>query len=493
LVVDGQARRVVGGPSNSGHVAKTGPHVANYVDFIATRGDLQAAWEPGDEGVIVPARTHDGRITYVEVSRRLFLQGVGTTAAAALLSPGKAGNPTWPDDPWDFAATMSRRPGVRLSRADPAYGADWSMALPGGRSMLGSRLDVQVYPTQKVSGGRVLAAIADRRRAHDFVRRPSRGLLAVAQQREGETRLYALDTRRAASQLAGGVDELQVPEAYELDDLTYGILWATANLDDALQADDQGLSEARNDLSAYERLSASAVSREAAPHLNGVAHMWLGSDFCARHILKTLPELPEVPAFWTREQAGEEASTWLLFEHKFTYLQQTTNLLGTASIRAFCIPEQAVKTSPRYERVLLFLAVALMESVGIQTQITPDPAYSTVEGFVVAPNRQAIIANWVRGDGMWHVDTTSRTATVRECTQVAADVIAHSATQALAAQMRLRTFADYLDLDWVWLRNRCAALAQHGTSGFIHARSRLVSAAGLDTACAFVGSFLATS
>lgn len=157
------------------------------------------------------------------------------------------------------------------------------------------------------------------RRAHDFARQPGRGLLVGAQQHDGETRLYALDTRSALAKLASGVDELHVPEAYELDDLTYGILWAVANLDDALQADDQGLSDAKNDLSAYERLSASAVSREAAPGLNAVAHMWLGSDYCARHILRTLPELPDIPAFWTREQAGEEASTWLLFQHKHAY------------------------------------------------------------------------------------------------------------------------------------------------------------------------------
>ena len=111
--------------------------------------------------------------------------------------------------------------------------------------------------------------------------------------------------------------EVAAPTAYELDDLTYGILWAVANYDDALQADDQALAETRSDLKAYERLSASAVSREAAPGLNTVAHMWLGSDFCARHILRALPNLPEVPAFWTREQRGEEASAWLIFDHKY--------------------------------------------------------------------------------------------------------------------------------------------------------------------------------
>src|SRR3979409_1105246 len=94
------------------------------------------------------------------------------------------------------------------------------------------------------------------------------------------------------------------------------------------------------DLRCDERLSASAVSREAAPGLNSVAHMWLGSDFCARHILKALPDLPELPSFWTREQRGEEASAWLIFDHKYPYLRETTKALGgRATTSAFCLPE----------------------------------------------------------------------------------------------------------------------------------------------------------
>src|SRR4030095_8934837 len=208
-----------------------------------------------------------------------------------------------------------------------------------------------------------------------------------------------------------------IPAAYELDDLTYGLLWAASNLDDALQADDQALAETRADLAAYERLSASAVSREAAPGLNAVGHMWLGSDFCARHILRALPDLPQLPTFWTREQRGEEASAWLLFDHKYRYLQRTTELLGTSAVRAFCIPEDAVRQSQPFERILLFLAVALMESFGIEVHITAEPEYGSVEGFVVAPTQQAIIANWGRGDGMWHVDLTGRASAVRQGTE----------------------------------------------------------------------------
>jgi hypothetical protein len=285
-----------------------------------------------------------------------------------------------------------------------------------------------------------------------------------------------------------GFKDLSVPDAYRLDDVTFGILWAVANLDDALQADDQALAETRDDLRAYERLSASAVSREAAPGLNPIAHMYLGSEFCARHILRGLSELPELPAFWTREQRGEEASTWLLFDHKYHYLKQTTETLGAASTRAFCIPEDVVRQSPRFERVMLLLAVALMESLGIHVQLTTDPEYATVEGFVIAPGKQAILANWVRGDGMWHVDITTRTTLVRQYTDVAGHMTAHSEIEAPTDAERIRAFANYLDLPWTWLQQRCAELGRHGTTGLVQPRGRLISAAGLDAACTYIGS-----
>lgn len=304
------------------------------------------------------------------------------------------------------------------------------------------------------------------------------------------TAFYVLESREARVRLqrSQGSPELSLPTAYELDDFTYGILWAVSNLDDALQADDQALDETRHDLKAYERLSASAVSREAAPGLNPIAHMYLGSDFCARHILKCLPDLSTRPTAWTREQRGEEASTWLLFDHKFAYLRETLAIVGGTMERGFCIPEAAVTTSPRHERVLLFLAVALMESIGIHVQLTTDAAYENVEGFVLAPQKEAIIANWVRGDGMWHVDLTGRSATVRQFGEVAGDVGTGSHIEAPSPARRLEALADFLNLEWGWLVRRSAEIARKGTYGLVQGRSRLISSAGLDAACAYVGS-----
>ncbi|MGW7645439.1 helix-turn-helix domain-containing protein [Streptomyces bobili] len=474
--------------SKPGHVSDAAPHVSDTSRGLVTALSQAAASDA--EGIFVPHRLDDGTVVLVALDRRALLRagaGIGTAVVAGLPMSTSAAAA---EDPFGFAQRATESwSGLRLSRPDPGFDVDWHALLPGGRSMLGSQLSLQVHPA-RIEGGRVILSLPDQRRAKEFLARPHRGLLVGAVEAGGTTRFYALDGRGARAKLTrnGGVSEVTAPTAYELDDLTYGILWAVSNYDDALQADDQALSETRSDLRAYERLSASAVSREAAPGLNPVAHMWLGSDFCARHILRALPDLPALPSFWTREQRGEEASAWLIFDHKFPYLRKTTEALSSTSTRAFCIPEDVVRSSPQHERILLFLAVALMESMGIQAQFTTDPAYETVEGFVVAPDKEAVIANWVRGDGMWHVDVTARSSVVREFTIAARDVNADSITAAPTPAGRLRALAQYLELPWSWLIERCGQLAQHGSSGLIQSRSRLVSAAGIDAACTYVGS-----
>jgi hypothetical protein len=76
---------------------------------------------------------------------------------------------------------------------------------------------------------------------------------------------------------------------------------------------------------------------------------------------------------------------------------------------------------------------------------------------------------------------------------VANDVGDLSITKAPTPHARLRALATYLDLPWSWLVTRCAALARYGVAGLIQPRSRLVSVAGLDAACAYVGSLPASS
>jgi hypothetical protein len=191
-------------------------------------------------------------------------------------------------------------------------------------------------------------------------------------------------------------------------------LWAVANLDQALLNDDGLLATLQQQLAAYDALPQSSAGRDQSADLTTVSQMWLGSDFCARHILRHLAEGSTCPAFWTREQHGEEASTWLLFAHKFHYLQAVTDRFGaTVLSRAFCIPTDAVAGSPRPERILMMLSAALMESFAIRVEVCADPEYAAVEGFVLEPTRRAILANWVSADGIWHVDVTADRPAIR--------------------------------------------------------------------------------
>jgi hypothetical protein len=94
---------------------------------------------------------------------------------------------------------------------------------------------------------------------------------------------------------------------------------------------------------------------------------------------------------------------------------------------------------------------------------------------------------------MWRVDTTDRHDTLVEYRDVLGQVGAHSAIEAASPAGRMRALAHYLELDVSWLRSRCRELGRHGTARMAHPRSRLLSTAGLDAACTFVGSLPAAS
>ena len=317
-----------------------------------------------------------------EMQRRDFLRATGTAAATALVTLPDAGL------------------GSKLANLLPDQGIDWNLPLPGGQSFGGASIAAQFQSVTAVERGKALLKVDNPARLNRFLQLSQRGLVLATEETGDRVRYFGLDARQARRQLrkrSARYPVLSVPLALELDDFTFGVLWALANLDDALSADDQVLDEEMRELRAYEQLPSSAVSREAVADLTTVSQMWLGSNFCARHILRTLDDVPESPVFWTREQRGEEASTWLLFGHKYDYLRATSARYssdGVPLVRGFCVPEAAVRSSARYERTMLFLAVALMESLGIETRICVEPEYSDVEGFVLTPAREAVIANY---------------------------------------------------------------------------------------------------
>lgn len=327
-----------------------------------------------------------------------------------------------------------------------------------------------------------------------FLRPSRRGfIVGVEERRDYDLDLYV---REAASARRSGLlgppsaGTLSIPSAYLLDDLTYGIVWALTQLDDGLLADDQVLDAEQHLLSTYLSLPRSAPSRLLVD-LTAVGSSWMGSAFCAQHIQQELADATEVPTFWTREQSGEEAACWLFFKHKFDYLQALTRFHSASAqtVRVFCLPEAEVAKSERYERVLLLLAIALMERFGIRVRVIPKPEYSEVDGVALVPGQRAVVANWVRvpGGALWAAGSTSVRGDLRTYAAAFADAQGDDVLVGEDSASRLRSLSGYLDLDWGWLTSRCRALGEHGVAGLVRPRSRLMTVEALDETLLFLG------
>lgn len=361
---------------------------------------------------------------------------------------------------------------------------EFNLHAPPGRYFPGASIDAHVHPA--VDDGRILASLPQHYGTSPFLTQPGRGLV-LGRTPDGH-RLYAVDRLHARRRLraAAPAARLAIPHAYHLDELTLALLWAVTNLDAALLDDDAMLEEQRHDVTTYEGLTRSAASRDLAADLSPATRMWLGSAFCAGHILRHVRSLHDAPVFWTREQRGEEAASWLLFTHKHHYLHVTAQRFPTA-VRAFCIPATAVQDSSYGERILLLLAVALMESYGIRTAVTDEPEYAATPGFVHDRTGTAIVANWIRADGIWHVDVTGHRPALAEYRDAGDYATNHSVIAAPSPHARLRNLADYLNVNWPWLIHRCKQLTDYGTAGLAQPRSRHLSLAGVDRACQHLG------
>ncbi|MGH3815521.1 MAG: helix-turn-helix domain-containing protein [Pseudonocardiaceae bacterium] len=131
---------------------------------------------------------------------------------------------------------------------------------------------------------------------------------------------------------------------------------------------------------------------------------------------------------------------------------------------------------------------AALEADGTLSALAPAPALSEVDGFVLAPSSEAVIANWVRTDGRWYVDKTKSKPVIQAFGDVIGHARAHGLSDAANPATRLAALADYLNIDWTWLTSRCCALAEHSCRDFARPRSRLLSIDGVDTACRYVAS-----
>jgi hypothetical protein len=392
-------------------------------------------------------------------------------------------------------AVRAKWPDVCMSAPVPDQGMDWLVRLPAGRALdVAGALAVQAHPLKTAPDGSVYLPVAGGRRLDQLAETSHRAMLAgIAEQQQEPARLYGVDLREAHRRITrspGVPSAVAIPRAYEIDDLTYGIIWAVTSLDDALLADDSTLDRRHRQFCEPGQSPHVIAGSEAAAGLTAAARLWLGSSFCARHILHNLASPAGVPAFWTREQTGEEACAWLLFRHKHDYLQQIRGqFAGTAEpvVRGFCVPEGAVTSTARWERILFFLSVALMEALGIRVKICAEPEYADIDGFVLLPGNRAVIATWVRAESAWHADCVGRGPAVSTFADVTGHVAAHSVTEAPTPADRLAALAAYLGLDWPWLWQRCAGLGEHGCAGLARPRSRLLSTEALDAALRFAG------
>ncbi|WP_424892285.1 transcriptional regulator, XRE family protein [Streptomyces sp. XH2] len=363
--------------------------------------------------------------------------------------------------------------------------------LQGRRLLDGTTTAVQFHPASVREGAATLQT-GDLASLDGFLRPARRGLLVGVDEREEDVRLYVVDSwnaRRVRSALPGRDDAMVLSAAHLLDDLSYGILWALVQLDDGLLADDQVLDAEQEALAIYLSLDRSAPSRMSVPGLSSVGASWLGSMFCARHLERHLSDAARPPVFFTREQTGEEAATWLLYRHKVDYLRSQTHRFvgGTPLSRAFCIPEGVVRRSARYERILLFLAVALMEHHGVQVRVTPRPEFGAVDGFALIPGQRAVVATWVRTDALWKTDAVATAADLRHFADLFNDAGSDSVAAGPDPCGRLRVLADYLALDWGWLTVRCRELGALGVARLVRPRSRLLSVDALNEVLRFVG------
>jgi hypothetical protein len=302
------------------------------------------------------------------------------------------------------------------------------LRVPGGRAFSG--VDVEAHCCGAMSPGDGWLMVDPGPVA--VLNRPDRRTFVVAV--DDKQQLCIVDGRRLADRFGGRTGPQPVPSATSVDDLTVGIIWAVTNTDVALLADDGRLSTLQAGAEPYDMRCTSDMAPAAVPVLTPVADRWLGSWFCARHITRNLEGLSGRPYLWTQERCGEDATSWLLWRHRFEYLHRTSRWFPGMR-RDFSVPETELADSPTYERVLLLLAAALMEAFGIAATLTSECEPAEVDQ---SPKR------------------------------------------------RMEAIAEHLNVSWPWFQRRCAELAHEGVDDIAHPRSRLLSTKGMNAAIRYV-------
>ncbi|TDW24139.1 hypothetical protein [Kribbella kalugense] len=352
-----------------------------------------------------------------------------------------------------------------------------TLRIPDGRSFSG--VDVEAHRCEAVSPGDGWLMVAP---GPDVVlNRPDRRTFVVVV--DDKQQLCILEGRRFADRVGRRTGPQPVSSATSVDDLTVGIIWAVTNTDVALLADDGQLSTLQAVLAPDVRHCLSDIPPAEVPTLTPVARQWLESWMCTRHITRNLERLSGQPCLWTRERCGEDATSWLLWRHRFEYLRRTSRWFPRMR-REFYLLETDVADSPTYERVLLLLAAALMESFGIAVALNSECEPAEVEQSVLGD--ESIVANWLGASGLCCVDASapwSCRAVPRDGAEQAREL--PSVTEQ-SSKRRLEAIANRLDVPWPWFQRRCAELAHEGVDDIAHPRSRLLSTRGLNAAIRYI-------
>ncbi|WP_051900482.1 hypothetical protein [Streptomyces aureus] len=368
----------------------------------------------------------------------------------------------------------------------PGTGGVWH--LDGLRILDGTSVAVQMYEAEP-RGDTVVIGHEDREHLRYFTRARRRALLIAALGARGADDLYVMDAAYARRQLLMPVNRLPIPSAYRLDELVYALLWAALNVDDSLLADDQALHIEQQRLAAHLDQPRSAAARAAYPDLTEVGAAWLGSHACASYLRRHLSPADAAPLLWSRAQYGGQAAGWLLFTERHQVLQLMQECSAGAEGTAGCvlgIPESAVKDSEGYERILLLLTIALMESYGLTVHIHKEQAYSDTAEFIISPQRLAVIADWLSSDAVWHVDSRTSKSEIDSFAHAVDHARSHSIASARTPYERLRQAANYLECDWDWLVMRCQEVSAYGVGGLLQLRSHLIQTCGIERALSFL-------
>ncbi|MEU5874186.1 helix-turn-helix transcriptional regulator [Glycomyces sp. NPDC047369] len=288
---------------------------------------------------------------------------------------------------------------------------------------------------------------------------------------------FAADAAAALAHHRQGLAEapVRIPTAHQLDELTGALLWALSNLEQSLHADDAVIDQA-------------STAGPGRLDLTPVTQAWLGSSACAAHLLANLDRIDRPAQFWTRERTGEEASTWLFFAHKVAYLQSTRNLYrstAATATRTFCIPEATLAGTSTQERLLLLMALALMESFTVAIRVCTHLEYAATDGFAT-DSSTAIIATWVRAANQVTMDVVANRPSLADFD----DAIRHTgecnAAPGDTPVQRLQSAAAFLGIDWAWFATRCTQIASTGLDTLLVPRSRHLTIDGPARACDFI-------